>query len=184
LVESKSGTGAVVMEDDVSKRYSGHPRTEVVSSTICHPFYAQSCLAELILGGVLDQHPDMQIAIMESNVSWLPWLLWRMDEKWETYGPDQDYSLSLRPSDYFRRQCYAVMDADESVGKYAIDDLGDECLLWSSDFPHHDSSFPEAVNTFLAIEGMSEESKRKILWDNGAGLYGLEAHQPSRSAAR
>jgi hypothetical protein len=46
---------------------------------------------------------------MESNASWLPWLLWRMDEKWETYALDHGYELSIKPSDYFRRKCYAVM---------------------------------------------------------------------------
>ena len=168
-------TGITALDDDVAARYSGHRRTEVVSSTMSHPFYAQACLTELILGGVLEQYVNMKVVIMESNVTWLPWLLWRMDEKWETYGPDQEYTLSLKPSEYFKRQCYAVVDPSEGVAKYAIDYVGADRLLWSSDFPHHDSPFPEASNHFLALADITDEAKRAILWDNGAKLYGLGA---------
>jgi predicted TIM-barrel fold metal-dependent hydrolase len=168
-------SGRTVTRDDVGRRYSGHPRTGIVGTVMRHAFYSQTALVELIVGGVLERCPNMPVVIMESNVSWLPWLLWRMDEKWETYGPDQDYSLSLKPSDYFRRQCYAVVDPSEETARYAIDYLGDEWLLWSSDFPHHDSPFPEASNIFLGIAEISEESKRKILWDNGVRLYRLGA---------
>jgi predicted TIM-barrel fold metal-dependent hydrolase len=105
-----------------------------------------------------------------------------MDEKWETYALDQGYELSMKPSDYFRRQCYAVMDPGEGPAKYAIDAVGDDNLLFSTDYPHHDSPFPEATNLFLALEGISAESKRKILWDNGAQLYGLEAPDGARAS--
>jgi uncharacterized protein len=112
---------------------------------------------------------------MESGASWLPWLLWRLDEKWETFAEDLDYTLELKPSEYFRRQCYAVVECEEDVAKYVIDYMGDDHLLISTDYPHHDSPFPDGVKTFLGLEGISRESKRKILWDNGARLFGLES---------
>lgn len=167
-------SGLCQVADDIGHRYEGHRRTEVVRMAMRLPFYSQTALAELILGGVLDAHPGLRIVIQEANVAWLPWLLWRMDEKWATYGPDQDYELTLAPSRYFTRQCYAVADADESVARHAIDFLGDDNLLWSSDFPHHDSTFPGASDTFLDLDGISADSLRKILWDNGARLYGVQ----------
>jgi predicted TIM-barrel fold metal-dependent hydrolase len=45
----------------------------------------------------------------------------------------------------------------------------------SIDFPHHDSPFPRGIESFLALPGLSAESKRKILWDNPAKLFGLES---------
>ncbi len=173
-------SGLTKVADDVGHRYEGHPRTEVVRMAVRLPFYSQTAVAELVLGGVLDAHPGLRVVVQESNVSWLPWLLWRMDEKWATYGPDQDYELALAPSEYFRRQCYAVVDADEVVARYAVDHLGDDNLLWSSDFPHHDSTFPGSTDTFLRLPGISDASKAKILWDNGARAYGL-ADRPSAS---
>jgi predicted TIM-barrel fold metal-dependent hydrolase len=118
----------------------------------------------------------------EANVAWIPWLLWRMDEKWATYGADQDYELSLAPSAYFGRQCYAVADADESVARLAVDHLGDANLLWSSDFPHHDCTWPGATDAFLDLDGIGDTSKRRILWDNAAALFNLGEPDERRSA--
>lgn len=166
-------SGLTKVADDVGPRYAGHPRTEAVRMAVRSPFYAQSALAELVLGGVLEAHPGLRVVIQEANVGWIPWLAWRMDGIWETYGPDQEHALSLAPSEYLRRQVWAVADADESVARYAVDFLGPERLLWSSDFPHHDSTFPGATDAFLDLAGIADEAKRQILWDNGASLYGL-----------
>ena len=67
----------------------------------------------------------------------------------------------------------AEIEPEEDVGKYAIDYLGADNILFSTDYPHSDSLFPDAVDTFLAQEGISDDDKRKILWDNGARLFGL-----------
>jgi predicted TIM-barrel fold metal-dependent hydrolase len=55
-----------------------------------------------------------------------------------------------------------------------IASIGDDNLVLSSDFPHFDSAFPEAGEKFMSIPGLSQESKRKILWDNCARLYHLD----------
>ena len=54
-----------------------------------------------------------------------------------------------------------------------VEAIGDDCLVISTDWPHDDSSWPHAMDTFLAIEGLSDASRRKVLWDNCARLYGL-----------
>jgi predicted TIM-barrel fold metal-dependent hydrolase len=175
------GFGGRVREEPRA-RYAGHRNMEIVANTLGQgASSAHTAVAELILGGVLERYPNMKPVVMESCVSWLPWLLWRLDEKWETFGPDVDYTLSLKPSEYFRRQCYAVMECEEDVAKYVIDFMGDENLLMSTDYPHHDSPFPHGVDTFLGLPGISAESKRKILWDNGAKLFGLESRVPASS---
>lgn len=166
-------SGLTHVRDDVGHRYVGHARTEVVRMAVRSPFYTHTALAELVLGGVLADHPALRIVVQESNVGWLPWLAWRMDGLWETYGPDQDHGLDRSPSDYVREQVWAVVDADETVARHAVEALGDQRLLWSSDFPHHDSTFPGATDTFLGLPGIPAGSKRRILWDNGAALYRL-----------
>ena len=111
---------------------------------------------------------------MEVNASWLPWLLWRMDDKWEVSAPDLDNHLSLAPSEYFRRQCYAEVEPEETTAAYVIDYLGADNLLFSTDYPHSDSAFPKAVDTFLDRPEFDADAKRKILWDNPAQLFGLQ----------
>jgi predicted TIM-barrel fold metal-dependent hydrolase len=54
-----------------------------------------------------------------------------------------------------------------------INRLGDDNILVSTDYPHVDSHFPHALDEFMAIPGISETSRRKILWDNCARLYNL-----------
>ena len=82
--------------------------------------------------------------------------------------------LAMAPSAYFKRQCFASVECDETPVKYVIDWLGDDRLVFSTDFPHGDSKFPRAVESFLQLP-ISEDSKRKILWDNCAAYYGLTA---------
>jgi predicted TIM-barrel fold metal-dependent hydrolase len=164
------------VKDDLRWRYAGHPRAELVNNMLDlgGPF-AFTTVAELIMGGVLEEHPTLQPVIMESCASWLPWLLWRLDEKWETFGQDVDYQLSLMPSEYWKRQGWAVVECEEAPLKYVIDYMGDEHLLISTDFPHHDAPWPDGIKNFVGLDGISDESKRKILWDNGARLFGLRA---------
>jgi predicted TIM-barrel fold metal-dependent hydrolase len=62
-----------------------------------------------------------------------------------------------------------------------IEELGDERILFETDYPHPDSKYPHAVETFLAQERLSEASKRKILWDNALDFYRLpESYLPAR----
>jgi predicted TIM-barrel fold metal-dependent hydrolase len=169
--------------DDIRKRYRGQRRTGVIQRTIARQFYAGTAVAELILGGALEDYPDLQVVVMEAGVSWLPWLLWWMDEQWELFEPDLDYKLSLRPSEYFTRQCYGVVDCSEDIARYAIDFGLEDRLLISTDYPHHDSPFPHGMEMFLAHAGITDAQKRKIMWDNGARLFGLSAQVEAPVAA-
>jgi hypothetical protein len=79
----------------------------------------------------------------------------------------------MPPIDYWKRQCWSGVEVDEWPLRGVMDLVGDENLVVSSDFPHFDSAFPEASERFLAIPGVSEESKRKIMWDNCARCYNI-----------
>ncbi len=139
---------------------------------VCHPFEQMYCVNSFCAGGVLERHPNLKVAFLEGNCSWLPFLLWRMDEHVEWTGDVNAPDLKMMPSDYFKRQCFASVEADEEPAKYVIDaGLGDR-LVFSTDFPHGDSKFPKAVDRFLELD-ISGEAKRKILWDNCAGYYDL-----------
>ena len=82
--------------------------------------------------------------------------------------------LRMAPSDYFKRQCFVSVECDEASVKYVLDAIGDDRLVFSTDFPHGDSKFPRAVESFFQLS-IPEEGKRKILWDNCAAYYGLPA---------
>ena len=134
-----------------------------------------SCVS-LVYGGVLERFPELRVVFLEAGCGWVPFWLERMDEHYEN-GLKRNYgasaTLSMRPSEYFQRQCYVSADADESFLPHVIDVLGDERIVFSTDYPHPDSKFPHAVDSFLGLDRVSEESKRRILWDNALDLYGV-----------
>jgi predicted TIM-barrel fold metal-dependent hydrolase len=138
-----------------------------------HPVEQMLAMGGMLAGGVLERFPGLKAAFLEGSASWVPWWLWSLDERVEKFGDDERTPLSVPPSEYFRRQCWVSVDPDESVIRHAIPVIGDDNIVISTDWPHDDSAYPRAIDTFLALEGVSEESKRKILWDNCARLYNL-----------
>ena len=82
--------------------------------------------------------------------------------------------MAEAPSAYFRRQCWISIEPDEEPARYALDYLGNDKIVYSTDYPHGDSKFPHATEQLLRLD-LSDEDRRKILWDNCAAFYGLEA---------
>jgi predicted TIM-barrel fold metal-dependent hydrolase len=54
-----------------------------------------------------------------------------------------------------------------------VETIGDENIVVSTDYPHSDGLFPHAISEFVALDGVSEKTKARILWDNCARLYNL-----------
>lgn len=139
-----------------------------------HPLEQMLALGDICAGGVLQRHPQLRVAFLEGNCSWLQWLLWRLDEHWELYGDmwPGSAAMTMPPSAYFKRQGYVSVDCDEEAVKYTVEALGSRNIVFSTDFPHSDARYPHAVDTFLDLP-ISDEAKRQILWDNCAALYGM-----------
>lgn len=140
--------------------------------TYSHPIEQMLAVGAFCGGGILARHPKLKVAFLEGNCGWLPFLLWRLDEHWEQYGDQWAPKLLNPPSFYFKRQCYASVECDEEPVKYTIDFLGNERLVFSTDFPHVDTKYPHAVERFLELP-IADDDKRKILWDNCAAYYGM-----------
>lgn len=140
--------------------------------TYAHPVEQMLAVGSFCGGSILDRHPKLRVAFLEGNCGWLPFLLWRLDEHWELYGDQWAPKLKNPPSFYFKRQCYASVECDEEPAKYAIDFVGNERLIFSTDFPHVDTKYPRATERFLELP-FSSDDKRKILWDNCAAYYGM-----------
>ena len=93
-----------------------------------------------------------------------------MDEHWEARWRRVRKQLPLPPSEYFKRQCFVGVEADEALARHALEEMGDDYFVFSTDFPHQDCRYPNATRT-LTEQPFTEEAKRKILWDNCARLY-------------
>jgi predicted TIM-barrel fold metal-dependent hydrolase len=128
-------------------------------------------LAAVIGAGVLERYPRVRIAFGESGIGWLPYALDRMDFEWEDRF--RDLGLTMKPSDYWRRQCKATFQFDR-IGTRLIDDIGVETLMWGSDYPHGDGVWPESSRYIAEQFGhLPLDVTRKITCDNAATFYGL-----------
>jgi uncharacterized protein len=88
----------------------------------------------------------------------------------------------MAPSEYFKRQCYVSVEPDEAPARYMVEQFGADQIVFSTDYPHGDSRYPAAVESFLELP-LSDEAKRKILWDNCARFYSVsEGPRPVGSA--
>jgi len=168
-------TGQSSLRDDIARRYLDHPNGRVIGVAGRNPVELMFAFASLAAGGVLERHPRLRCAFLEGTCGWLPWWLWRLDEAWEKFGPGSEVQISKLPSEYFFRQCFVATDADEKVLNQVVEAVGDDNIVVSTDYPHSDGLFPHAIAEFVALEGVSEKTKARILWDNCARLYNLEA---------
>jgi predicted TIM-barrel fold metal-dependent hydrolase len=130
-------------------------------------------VAAVIGAAVLERYPNLRIAFGESGIGWLPYALDRMDFEWEDRF--RDLGLTMRPSDYWRRQCKATFQFDR-IGTKLIEDIGVETLMWGSDYPHGDGVWPESTKYIdEQFAELSRDDVHKITCENAGRFYGLIA---------
>jgi predicted TIM-barrel fold metal-dependent hydrolase len=150
------------------------PRNFALRHACSHSMEQMLAVEAMTLGGVLARFPRLRVAFLEGNGSWLPFWLWRLDEHWENPGRYENPALALKPSEYFRRQCWVSVECDEWPARHAVDACGPDVFVFSTDYPHYDTKYPDATARFLELP-LDATSRRKILWDNCARLYGFPA---------
>jgi predicted TIM-barrel fold metal-dependent hydrolase len=126
-------------------------------------------LMSVIFAGVLEHRPNLKMVIGEAGTGWIPYILDRMDAEWEDQFKDLD--LKMRPSGYWYRQCYATYQSDP-VGVKLLEELGEDNIMWGSDFPHPDGIWPDSQEYIQKELGhLPEATRKKIVCDNAAKLY-------------
>ncbi|HKY09495.1 MAG TPA: amidohydrolase family protein [Candidatus Binatia bacterium] len=144
----------------------------------------EKTFATLILSGVLERFPSLRVVSAELNCGWLPFFLRRLDERFHARGARLGGSpfateLKLTPSQYFRRQLYATF-IDDPFGIAHRQDIGVDNILWSSDFPHSATFWPHSRDKIAQdFQGVSEDDREKILYQNTAALYGFDLSKAS-----
>ncbi len=147
-----------------------------------HPMEQQMVLASLIVQGVLERHPALRVAFMESGAAWAPAWLHRLDEHAELVAWRDAPWLRAKPSEYFARQCFISCDPDEALLYQVVDYLGPDNVIFATDFPHPDAMYPHAVRCFLDLPRVGPDVKRRILWDNPLRFYGLDGERLPRAS--
>jgi predicted TIM-barrel fold metal-dependent hydrolase len=149
------------------------PRNVLVLHAVSHTFEQMFACAQLIAEGVLDRHPGLRVAFLEAGGGWVPYWLGRLDHQVDSYA---GYAprMRLTPSEYFARQCWVSFEIDEATLAALAPFVGAERIIWGSDYPHADSTFPGALDELRAtIAPLPADEQEQILSTNAARLYGL-----------
>ena len=139
--------------------------------------FVRKSIGEMIFSGVFERHPRLRVGSVEHEVSWAPFFLSQADYcytdrplrgDWHRFRP------GILPSDFFKENCFISFQED-AVGIRVRDVLGPQTLMWGSDYPHTESTYPrsrEITNRILA--DVPDDERRAILRDNVAALYGFD----------
>ena len=163
------GGGPDLLEPDFGQ---GFRDSLMLWHTFAHSMGPMTALVSMIGGGVFDRFPTLRTGYLEANCSWAPWLIYRLEDHYEDYIGRHEIKLARRVSEYFAENCFVSVEADEAPSELYVQHFGDDNVVFSTDYPHPDTKFPHAVEKFLELP-LSDETKRKFLWDNCARLYRL-----------
>jgi predicted TIM-barrel fold metal-dependent hydrolase len=140
-------------------------------------FAVRLALADLVFTGVFERFPNLRVGSVEHELSWIPYFLDRMDYTYTDRpprGPWHRFPAGVLPSDYFHSNCFASFQED-AVGIRERDVIGVEALMWGSDYPHTESTFPRSQEILADIlRDTSPAEARMIVSENAAKLYHFE----------
>jgi len=152
---------------------SDRPFNPLVLHATSHSFEEMLAYAQMAAFGVFDRHPMLKVVFLESSGGWVPFWLERLDEQAESFGgfcPD----MSLKPSEYFARQCWVSFEVEERTLPLLAPFVGPDRIVWGSDYPHHDATFPGAVAALRrTIAPCPPRTQARVLGLNAASVYRL-----------
>ncbi len=139
------------------------------------PMQLDEPLAGMIFSGILEQRPAVRFVLGEGGLGWVPYVIERLDhEHHKYYEKVRDHRLSMLPSQIFARQVYVTYE-DEKLGVELIPRIGVRNVMWASDYPHGDSTWPHSRRAIgeSPLAALGEEALRRVVCDNAAEIYGI-----------
>jgi len=157
------GAGALTLRDATSRATKA--------------FYPALSMCDMILSGVFERHPRLTLAIVEFELSWAPNILASMDYTYRERHEEAIYRFKgdVRPSDFFHRNVVLSFQED-ALGIRLRDVIGVDNMMWGSDYPHSESTFPQSRKILAEIlSGVPDDEQAKIAGGNTARVYRFDA---------
>ena len=137
-----------------------------------HPI--QLSLTAMLVSGVFHRFPDLKVVSVENDIGWIPYYLQRLGDSFEQFRYHIGYDFPGTPIDYFHRNVWFTFQDDE-VGVSNLETIGVDRVMWGSDFPHGDSTWPHSREAVARnFDGMPEEYVEMATYGNITALYGLD----------
>jgi len=130
--------------------------------------------ANIIYCGLLERFPKLNFVSVESGVGWMPFLLEALDYELDEAAPHARDFLTMRPSEYFKRQIYACFWFEQKGFRAALDIIGPDNIMFETDFPHPTCLYPKALEHVAdTLKGLDFDTRRKLLSANAARVYSI-----------
>ena len=130
-------------------------------------------LSSIILDGLFDRFPQLKVVSVEAGCGWAAYLMDRLNEKDELLNELSPKSLALTPGEYVQRNCYFVAEPQERTIGAMMNLVGNDNILWGSDYPHIDSSLNAPMQIRESVATLDRRQKQAIMGGNAAQLFQL-----------
>ena len=138
------------------------------------PAPAMKSMTAMLCSGVFSRHPNLKVISVENDIGWLGHFLYRLQHGWDEFRYMLNLDQDLSPNEYFERNIWATFQSDP-VGVQTRERIGVNRLMWGSDYPHGDSTWPESRPTInFNFQGVEQDDIAAICYDTVAELYGIE----------
>jgi len=165
-------------------RGAGEKTLRDASSRSTKAHYPALSMCDIIFSGVFERYPRLTLAIVEFELSWAPHILVSMDYTYRERTGEAIYRFKsgMKPSDFFHRNVVLSFQED-AIGIRLRDVIGVDNMMWGSDYPHSESTFPQSRKILAEIlAGVPEDEQAKIVGGNTARVYGFEVAQVAAHA--
>ena len=146
----------------------------VQAHCLSHPYSLMRQMTSMIFEGVPERFPNLRLAYLEAGCTWVPYWMDRMDEEYEIRGSVEAADLTKKPSDYIMEgNIWIACEPEERLLPETLRIIGEGKVVFASDYPHWDGTFPESLYELQGREDLTAEQKDLILGSNPRALYGL-----------
>lgn len=139
---------------------------------VSHPWGGMRFLSAFIGAGIMDRYPRLRMGLLECGFGWLPYWSRRMNEQAKYVGAMAPLQKSC--GEYItggRFFCSIEMHEGEELFHFVTGYLGDDVLMYASDYPHSECHFPDSVTNVASWSGLKRETRQKLMWDNADRFY-------------
>jgi predicted TIM-barrel fold metal-dependent hydrolase len=157
-------------------RGAGDQTLRDASSRATKAFYPAMSMCDLIFSGVFERYPSLTLAIVEFELAWVPHMLSTMDYTYRERQGEAIYRFKdgMLPSDFFHRNVVLSFQED-AIGIRLRDAIGVDNMMWGSDYPHSESTFPQSRKILAEIlAGVPDDEQAKIAAGNTARVYNFD----------
>ena len=132
-------------------------------------------LVTLIASGVFERFPALKAGVIEAGSGWIPWVLNSMDHSYRAHHMWVRPVIPELPSFYFKRNCFASTLEHPGMYDFLIGLGLEDNLLWSSDYPHHEGSYPHSkLSIEREMKNLTDEQRTKVLGGNAARIFNID----------